>query len=331
MRESAKTWTIVAFYEKYVDTLNSCVKVRIKERKMEPTYHYYFKNQFRPLASLSLHETAYISSPESSVLPLDRVDSYALYLVIEGKGVYTIGNSEFHVKEYDMFVMYPNVPIRCIADKNDPWELLAVSFDGVDARLLLNAAGFEPKHPVRTLDPHTSDQMSKVMSGIYAWRGQEIYSTVQSTALIYAMLSALVKTSSWDQSAMPPGWTGTVHFQKALDFISNNYSKPINVTDIAKHVNLSRSRLYRVFMQQIFISPQQYLIEYRMRQAIHLLERRSGSIKEIANAVGIEDPLYFSSLFKQVTGKSPKNYMKEIIDGSGENPQPLLEQNDEEI
>jgi YesN/AraC family two-component response regulator len=49
-----------------------------------------------------------------------------------------------------------------------------------------------------------------------------------------------------------------------------------------------------------------------MRQAIHLLEKRKGSIKEIANAVGIDDPLYFSTLFKQVTGKSPKNYMKEI-------------------
>jgi len=295
---------------------------------MDIVYHYYFKNQFKPLASLSLHETAYISCPKSSVLPLDRTDAYALYLVLEGKGIYSIGNSEFPVKEYDMFVIYPNVPIRCAADKNSNWELQAVSFDGVDARLLLNAAGFEPKHPIRALDPQMSDQMAKVMSGIYTWRGQEIYSTVQSTALIYAMLSALVKTTSWDQSAMPPGWTGTVHFQKALDYISNNYTRPINVTDIAENVNLSRSRLYRVFMQQIFISPQQYLTEYRMRQAIHLLEQRTGSIKEIALAVGVE-PQYFSSLFKQVTGKSPKNYMREIIDNAGENPQHFIEQDDE--
>jgi AraC-like DNA-binding protein len=112
---------------------------------------------------------------------------------------------------------------------------------------------------------------------------------------------------------MPPGWTGTVHFQKAVDYITINYSRPIIVADIANNVNLSRSRLYRVFMQQIFISPQQYLTEYRMRQAIHLLEKRKNSIKEIANAVGIEDPQYFSNLFKQVTGKSPKNYMIDVI------------------
>jgi len=294
---------------------------------MEPTYHYYFKNQFRPLASLSLHEAAYFSCPESYVLPMEQPDTYALYLVVDGKGIYTLGGSAFPVKECDIFVMYPNVQVHCVADKNEPWELQALSFDGVDARLLLNAAGFEPKNPVRTLTPHFAEQIRKVMGGIYAWRGQEIYSTAQSTALIYAMMSALVKTSSWDQTAMPPGWTGVVHFQKAIDYIAANFSKPISVADIADHVNLSRSRLYRVFMQQIFISPQQYLTDYRIREALRMLEHRTGSIKEISQAVGIEDPLYFSNVFKQATGKSPKNYMIDIAAPLSKPDQPEVSEN----
>jgi AraC-like DNA-binding protein len=279
---------------------------------MEPVYHYFFKNQYRPLGSLSLHEVAYFSCPESYVLPLERPDAYAVYLVDEGKGVYTLGGTEFRVKEYDIFAMYPDVQVCCVSDSTEPLKMFALSFNGVDARLMLNAAGFEPKNPVRTLDPHFAGQVAKVFDGIYVWRGQEIYSTVQSTAMIYLMLSALVKNASLDQSAMPPGWTGVVHFQKALDFIAKNYSKPINVSDISDHVNLSRSRLYRVFMQQIFISPQQYLTEYRIREAIRYLERGKGSIKEIADFVGIEDQVYLSSMFKKVTGKSPKNYMKGI-------------------
>jgi len=285
---------------------------------MEPTYHFYFKNQFRPLASLSLHEVASFSCPESYILPLEKADAHALYLVCKGEGMYTMNDTEFHVKENDIFVMYPNVPVCCVADKADPWELLTLSFDGADARLLLNAAGFEPKRPVRSLDMLTAESVSKVITAVYSWRGQEIFSLAQSTACIYALLSALVKTSSWDQNVMPPGWTGTVQFQKALDFITANYSKQINVPDIAEHVNLSRSRLFRLFKQQIFISPQQYLTEYRIREALHLLERRSCSIKEVAIAVGIEDPLYFSNVFKQITGKSPKNYIKELSSPNAE-------------
>jgi AraC-like DNA-binding protein len=143
--------------------------------------------------------------------------------------------------------------------------------------------------------------------------------------MIYLMMSALVKNASIDQSAMPPGWMGVVHFQKALAFIAQNYSKPINVSDIADQVNLSRSRLYRVFMQQIFISPLQYLTEYRIREAIRFLERREGSIKEIADSVGIEDQVYFSSMFKKITGKSPKHYMKDLSENQ---QQRNLEQGD---
>ena len=245
---------------------------------MEPSYHFYFKNKFRPLASLSLHETAHFSCPPSYILPLEKADAHALYLVYRGKGVYTMNGAEFPVKENDIFVMYPNVPVRCEADRKKPWELMAISFDGVDARLLLNAAGFEAKKPVRTLVEYNAEQISKVISGIYAWRGQEIFSLAQSTAMIYLLLSSLEKTSSLDQNEMPPGWTGTVHFQKALDYIAANYSKTISVSDITDHVNLRRSRLFRLFKQQIFISPQQYFIEYRIRQAVFLLERRTGSI-----------------------------------------------------
>ncbi|GHV95205.1 hypothetical protein AGMMS50293_15250 [Spirochaetia bacterium] len=281
---------------------------------MEPVYKFYFKNNFRPLASLSLHEAACFECPGGYVLPFDKPDAYAIYCVTSGKGIYTLSGTEFPAAEGQFFAMYPDMPVVCRADRQEPWTLCAVSFDGADARLLLNAAGFEPKNPVIHPDAMVAEQVVEIMTAIYTYRGQEIFSLAQSTALLYALMAFLIKNSSWDQTAMPPGWTGAVHFQKALDYVANNFSRPITVNDIASHVNLSRSRLYRVFMQQIFISPQQYLAEFRIREASRMLQRRSGSIKEIAIAVGIEDPSYFSVLFKQITGKSPKSYMEGLIE-----------------
>ena len=281
--------------------------------KQEPNYKYYYKNSFRPLASLSIHEVAGFDCPPGYVLPLKRPDAYGLYYVLEGKGVYILDGAEFPVRDNDLFVLYPDTEIECRSDEEEPFTLQAASFNGVDALLLLNAAGFQKKQPVRHLEDDMAENVVRFMGGMYTFRGQDIYGTTQSTSLLYAFLSMLIKTAIWDQTAMPPGWTGAVHLQKALDFISENYHKPITVNDIANYVNLSRSRLYRLFLQHIFISPKQYLTEYRIREARNILERRGGSIKEIANAVGIEDPYHFSILFKQVCGKSPTEYMKYLI------------------
>ncbi|MDR1869088.1 MAG: AraC family transcriptional regulator [Treponema sp.] len=285
--------------------------------KQEPDFMYYYKNDFRPLASLSLHEVAGFDCPPGYVLPLNKPDAYGLYYVKEGKGVYILDGAEFPVANDDLFALYPDTEIVCRSDEEEPFMLLAASFNGADALLLLNAAGFQKKKPVRHLDEEIADTIMQFMTGLYTFRGQDIYGTTQSTSLLYAFMSMLVKTATWDQTAMPPGWTGVVHVQKALDFISENYFKPISVNDIAEYVGLTRSRLYKVFSQHVFISPQQYLMEYRIREARNLLEKRGGSIKEISNAVGIEDPLYFSKVFKQMCGRTPTEYMKNLIEFQG--------------
>ena len=51
-----------------------------------------------------------------------------------------------------------------------------------------------------------------------------------------------------------------------------------------------------------------YLTGLRMRRAEHLLAHTELMIYEISIMAGYENPTYFSTLFKKVTGLSPKNY-----------------------
>ena len=272
---------------------------------MEPEYIYHFKNELRPLASLSLIELACFDCPAGYVLPLEKPDVFALYYVARGKGVYTLGASKYPASAGDVFAVYPNTLIKCRSDTKKPWSLYSVSFDGIDARLLLNAANFQPKAPLRRLEEKGAEALVTIMKGFYDLRDKSLFGSILSTATLHLLMSLLVRTASWNPADMPSGWTATVHFQKALKYIENNYQRTVTVDDIADHVCVSRSRLYQIFKQQIFMSPQQYLTEYRLREARNLLEKRAGSVKEIAQAVGIEDSQYFSRVFKQFTGKSP--------------------------
>jgi transcriptional regulator GlxA family with amidase domain len=100
----------------------------------------------------------------------------------------------------------------------------------------------------------------------------------------------------------------TDYVQKAVAYISANYSRPITVEEIAGYVGLSRSHLFRSFEKVMDKSPKEYLTDFRIRRACNLLQGSDLSITAIANAVGFENSLYFSKVFHRATGMSPKNY-----------------------
>jgi AraC-like DNA-binding protein len=287
-------------------------KERILEARLEVQYKFYYKSEARPLSSLSVHEEGCAVCPPGHRVEEKSPADYGLYIVVEGKGRYSSGKGDFSMEMGQCFVTYPGTPFSCEADDEEPWTLCWVRFDGSDARLLINAAAFSPQNPWRQLSLPIAEQAADIIAHLYVFRGEEVFALVQSTAMLYALMAFLIKEISWDQRSMPPGWTGAVHIRKALDYIAANYSRPITVQDIAGSVNLSRSRLYRVFLRHISQSPQRYLTEFRVREACNLLQKRTGSIKEIAYAVGFENPLYFSTAFKQVMGKSPRAYMREF-------------------
>ena len=58
------------------------------------------------------------------------------------------------------------------------------------------------------------------------------------------------------------------------------------------------------------ISPIEYIQQFRIVKAAEQLLQTNQSIKEISAAVGIENPEYFSTLFKKKTGFTPTEYRK---------------------
>lgn len=82
----------------------------------------------------------------------------------------------------------------------------------------------------------------------------------------------------------------------------------IGVSDIADSIGITRSHLNHVFQQELNISIQNFLIDFRMHKSANLLVSTTLSIKEISNQVGYHDQLVFSKAFKKKFGVSPKSY-----------------------
>ena len=66
----------------------------------------------------------------------------------------------------------------------------------------------------------------------------------------------------------------------------------------------------RIFKQVIKMTPMQYILSLRIKNAITLLDKTDYNISQVAAAVGYDNSLYFSRLFTKHIGISPTEYRK---------------------
>lgn len=98
------------------------------------------------------------------------------------------------------------------------------------------------------------------------------------------------------------------YVEDSLQYIENNYDHSFSIQEIADSLGLERTYLYRLFKKVTGFSPQEYLLDYRIRKACELLQNTDLPIAQISRSVGYEDSLYYSRLFKQYMKSSPSSY-----------------------
>lgn len=95
---------------------------------------------------------------------------------------------------------------------------------------------------------------------------------------------------------------------KIKQFLENTWQKTHDLDQLARSHGLSPSVFRRIWNQLVGIPPHRYVIERRMIHARQMLAETAMNISEIAYAVGYDDPLYFSRLFRKTTGISASMY-----------------------
>ncbi len=98
----------------------------------------------------------------------------------------------------------------------------------------------------------------------------------------------------------------------AVEYIRQNFDKPLTVEKIADKTGISPSYLYAIFKKEFGISPIAYLNNIKLSHACMLLECTEKSISRIAEECNIYDQYYFSKLFKKKYGSSPLQYRKQF-------------------
>ncbi|OCA68955.1 AraC family transcriptional regulator [Chryseobacterium artocarpi] len=92
-----------------------------------------------------------------------------------------------------------------------------------------------------------------------------------------------------------------------VDYIKRNLHQKLSIESIAKLAYVSKSNFFKMFRDELGISPNDFILQERINKAKELLAYQN-SIKETAFQTGFSDTNYFTRVFKQLVGVTPKNY-----------------------
>ena len=92
-------------------------------------------------------------------------------------------------------------------------------------------------------------------------------------------------------------------------YLDENFRSNITNQFLAERFGFVGSYLSSIFKTYYGVTPIDYVVKKRMEEGKELLEKGEMKIKEVADWLGYQDSLYFSKVFKRVTGMSPREYV----------------------
>ncbi len=98
--------------------------------------------------------------------------------------------------------------------------------------------------------------------------------------------------------------------QTILKIVSNHYKDPNPLNIAARETLYSHSTLSITFKNAMGIGFKEYLQRYRIDIAKHQLKTTDLKISDISSNIGYSDTKFFSKLFKEYVGVTPRDYRK---------------------
>ncbi len=96
--------------------------------------------------------------------------------------------------------------------------------------------------------------------------------------------------------------------EKSKEFIENNFHKNLDLDQIAKEINLSPTYFHKKFKECYCITPREFLLKVRLKNAKRMLLTSDLNFFEISENCGFSSQAYFNFQFKKETGMTPGEY-----------------------
>ncbi len=100
---------------------------------------------------------------------------------------------------------------------------------------------------------------------------------------------------------------------RCMDYISRHLNRPVRVVDIAAYVQKNPDYLSSLFKKETGRTITAYLMESKLQAAEDMLRDSDCSCAEVSAAFAFSSQSYFTKMFRQYTGETPKTFREKYV------------------
>ncbi|MBQ8555486.1 MAG: helix-turn-helix transcriptional regulator [Clostridia bacterium] len=237
-------------------------------------------------------------------------------LPIAGECVTMVEGTEYHVRANEVMIIPAGGHHTLRMDAGCERELMLFEMNGVFTmkefgtfRQLLNKPIY-----LTTEHPCCERVREIFFEVIRVHRSDALLRNLYSYALlleIYALLGEdyLKRSASpAEMNALNRQLSGEDAFNRALDYVNENYMDDLSLDTLATYAGFSRYTLSRMFRQHTGSTFTQYLNARRVRMAMELLSGTSMPVTQVALQCGFNSIATFNRVFREIRGCTPTQY-----------------------
>ena len=232
---------------------------------------------------------------------------YLIHYCLSGKGKYHVNGKIYEIGKGDAFLIMPNVITYYQADNDNPWTYVWIRFDGTKAKPYLSRCNLDSNNLVIHSD--NINELKEIVISMLNHNKLSYSNEFFIQGKLFEFFSYLSKSDDVPYKK-EKSKDNNLYVNKAMEYIINNYQNVVNVNEIADYLSLNRSYLTTIFKKALKVSPQKFLLMYRMKKAMELLMNTDYTINQIAISCGYSNQLSFSKAFHKFQGLSPREFRK---------------------
>ncbi|WP_040949456.1 AraC family transcriptional regulator [Gorillibacterium massiliense] len=236
----------------------------------------------------------------------EGIDAHIFIYCIEGEGfVERAGEISVSVPAGSLVIIPAGIPHRYWASEQNPWSIYWFHLKGEHTGELTHLYGLE-NMPKKLPAGFSGEFIARIDQSlaIIADRPYSLHSHVYVSQTMRWLISGLgqeLLRSDQDRKR-------DRHLDNAIRYMTEHVATSIQLPDLAKSTGLSSQHVNHLFKKETGFSPIDYFLRMKMQHAANMLDLTGLTVKEIAASVGMNDPYYFSRMFKKLMGQSPTEY-----------------------